>query len=151
MPTGKFDLIETAEQNVLNRVREAQDWIQILRAVSYAGSTFFSNYGGDTHRAAWEKGMRMAEDALYHMLCLYQADAFMFTGIGGEKSLAWAREKFRERFGLNSPKDGRTYEVMSLLDKYLQRPGMYLCDDEIEFRRQAKEKYEATEVDDGNS
>lgn len=150
MNTGEVDLIETAEQNVLNRVREAQDWIKIMRALNYAGSTFFSNYGCDPDRAEWEKGMRMAENALYHSLCLYQSEAFMFAGIGGEKSLAWAREKFRERFGINNPEDDRVYEIMSLLDEYLQIPGCYLCDDEIEFRRQAKEKYEATENEDGN-
>lgn len=145
MTTGKVDLIETAEQNVLNRVREAQDWIKIMRILRYAGDSFFPNYGRDTSREAWDKGMQMAENALFSQLCMYQADAFMFTGIGGEKSLEWARNKFRERFDLDRQDDGRKHEVMSLLNEYLTPPGSYLSDDEIAFRRQAEQRYKETE------
>lgn len=145
MPTGKFDLIETAEQNVLNRVREAQDWIKIMRILRYAGYSFFSNYACDPSREAWDKGMQMAENALFSRLCMYQADAFMFTGIGGEKSLEWARNKFRERFDIDRQDDGRKHEVMSLLNEYLTPPGSYLSDDEIAFRRQAEQRYKETE------
>lgn len=87
MFTENFNLLEAAEQNVLNRVREVRDWVRIMRALRYAGDSFFPNYGRGPGREAWEGGMQMAEDALYSQLCKYQADAFMFTGISGEKSL----------------------------------------------------------------
>ena len=139
----KSDLIRMAEQNVLNRVREAQDWIKIVRAVNYAGMSFFPQRTSDTCAESWYRGMRMAEDALYHKLCEYQAEAMLFVGVGGEETERFAQEKFRERFGLDE--DGKHYEIMSLLNRYLDVPGGYLVDDEIEFRKQAKEAYEATE------
>ena len=147
MNTVEVDLVETAEQNVLNRVREAQDWIKIMRILRYAGGSFFSNYARDPGREAWDKGMQMAESALFSQLCMYQADAFMFTGIGGKKSLEWARNKFRERFDLDRPDDGRRHEIMSLLNEYLTPPGSCLSDDEIAFRRQAEQRYKETEKD----
>lgn len=140
----KSDLIRTAEQNVLNRVREAQNWIKIMRAINYAGMSFFPPRTLDTCAESWYRGMRMAEDALYHKLCEYQAEAMLFVGVGGEETEKFAREKFRERFGLDEDGNGH-YEIMSLLDPYLNVPGSYLVDDEIEFREQAKEVYEATE------
>lgn len=139
----KSDLIRLAEQNVLNRVREAQDWIKIIRAINYAGMSFFPGQTRDTCAESWYRGMRMAEDALYHKLCEYQAEAMLFVGVGGEETEKFAREKFRERFGLDE--DGKHYEIMSLLNRYLDVPGMHLVDDELEFRKQAKDAYEAAE------
>lgn len=141
----KSDLIRMAEQNVLNRVREAQNWIKIMRAINYAGMSFFPGHTQDTCAESWYRGMRMAEDALYHKLCEYQAEAMLFVGVGGKETEKFAREKFRERFGLDE--DGKHYEIMSLLDQYLDVPGGYLVDDEIEFRKQAKDAYEATNED----
>lgn len=142
----KSDMIRLAEQNVLNRVREAQDWIKIMRAINYAGMSFFPPRMQDTCAESWYRGMRMAEDALYHKLCEYQAEAMLFVGVGGEETEKFAREKFRERFGLDE--DGnKHYEIMSLLNQYLDVPGMHLVDDELEFRKQAKDAYEATDED----
>lgn len=145
MTTGKVDLIETAEQNVLNRVRESKDWIAIIRAIRVAGDTFFPRIDTDPNRKAWSEGLMMAQNALYYALCVYQADALIFPGVGGKEAIQYGREKFRERFGLDGKEQ---YEVMSLLQEHLQLPNFYFTKDEIEFRRQAKERYEATETED---
>ena len=140
----KNDLVKMAEQNVLNRVREAKDWIAIIGVLRVAGDTFFPRIDTDPIRKAWCDGLVMAENALYYALCKYQADALIFTGVGGKEATQYGREKFRERFGLDGKKG---YEVMSLLQEHLQLPKFYFTKDEIEFRRQAEQRYRDTEKD----
>ena len=140
----KNDLVKMAEQNVLNRVREAKDWIAIIGVLRVAGDTFFPRIDTDPIRKAWCDGLVMAENALYYVLCKYQADALIFTGVGGKEATQYGREKFRERFGLDGKKG---YEVMSLLQEHLQLPNFYFTKDEIEFRRQAEQRYRDTEKD----
>ena len=140
----KSDFVKMAEQNVLNRVREAKDWITIIRAIRVAGDTFFPRIDNDPNRKAWSEGLMTAQNALYYALCVYQADALIFTGVGGKEAIQYGREKFRERFGLDG-KNG--CEVMSLLQEHLQLPNFYFTKDEIEFRRQAEQRYKDTEKD----
>ena len=79
---------------------------------------------------------------MFSRLCFYQAEAFMFTGIGGEKALKFAKEKFLKRFNLDGSQD-IPCEVMYLLDEKLSSFSSYFCDVEAAFRKQAKEKYES--------
>lgn len=144
---GKSDLIKMAEQNVLNRCREAAEWLNILKRVQSAGDTFFPNWGTDPVRDAWHEGMSKARNALYYRLAEIQAEAFMFAGIGGEEAEKYAREKFRERFSIDSMDDTTRYEVLHLLDEYLDIPHCAKVKDEEEFRRQAEQRYRDTEKD----
>ena len=75
------------------------------------------------------------------------AEAFMFAGIGGEEAEKYAREKFRERFSIDSMDDNTRYEVMHLLDEYLDIPHCAKVKDEEEFRRQAEQRYRDMEKD----
>ena len=147
MSIGKSDLIKMAEQNVLNRCREAAEWLNILKRVQSAGDTFFPNWGTDPVRDAWHDGMSKARNALYYRLAEIQAEAFMFAGIGGEEAEKYAREKFRERFSIDSMDDTTRYEVLHLLDEYLDIPHCAKVKDEEEFRRQAEQRYRDTEKD----
>lgn len=144
---AKSDLIKMAEQNVLNRCREAAEWLNILKRVQSAGDTFFPNWNTDPVRDAWHDGMSKARNALYYRLAEIQAEAFMFAGIGGEEAEKYAREKFRERFSIDSMDDTTLYEVLHLLDEYLDIPHCAKVKDEIEFRRQAEQRYRDTEKD----
>ena len=144
---SKSDLIKMAEQNVLNRCREAAEWLNILKRVQSAGDTFFPNWGTDPVRDAWHDGMSKARNALYYRLAEIQAEAFMFAGIGGEEAEKYAREKFRERFSIDSMDDTTRYEVLHLLDEYLDIPHCAKVKDEEEFRRQAEQRYRDTEKD----
>ena len=147
MSIGKSDLIKMAEQNVLNRCREAAEWLNILKRVQFAGDTFFPNWGTDPVRDAWHDGMSKARNALYYRLAEIQAEAFIFAGIGGEEAEKYAREKFRERFSIDSMDDTTRYEVLHLLDEYLDIPHCAKVKDEEEFRRQAEQRYRDTEKD----
>ena len=147
MSTGKSDLIKMAEQNVLNRCREAAEWLNILKRVQSAGDTFFPNWSTDPVRGAWHDGMSKARNALYYRLAEIQAEAFIFAGIGGEEAEKYAREKFRERFSIDSMDDTTRYEVMHLLDEYLDISHCAKVKDEEEFRRQAEQRYRDTEKD----
>ena len=89
---AKSDLIKMAEQNVLNRCREAAEWINILKRVQFAGDTFFPNWGTDPVRDAWHDGMSKARNALYYRLAEIQAEAFIFDGIGGEEDEKYERK-----------------------------------------------------------
>lgn len=144
---AKSDLIKMAEQNVLNRCREAAEWLNILKRVQSAGDTFFPNWGTDPVRDAWHDGMSKARNALYYRLAEIQAEAFIFAGIGGDEAEKYAREKFRERFSIDNMDDTTRYEVMHLLDEYLDIPHCAKVKDEIEFRRQAEQRYRDTEKD----
>lgn len=144
---AKSDLIKMAEQNVLNRCREAAEWLNILKRVQFAGDTFFPNWSTDPVRDAWHDGMSKARNALYYRLAEIQAEAFMFAGIGGEEAEKYAREKFRERFSIDSMDDATRYEVLHLLDEYLDIPHCAKVKDEEEFRRQAEQRYRDTEKD----
>lgn len=144
---SKSDLIKMAEQNVLNRCREAAEWLNILNRVQSAGDTFFPNWSTDPARDAWHEGMSKARNALYYRLTEIQAEAFIFAGIGGEETEKYAREKFRERFSIDSMDDKTQYEVMSLLDEYLDIPHCVKVKDEEEFLRQAEQRYRDTEKD----
>ena len=144
---AKSDLIKMAEQNVLNRCREAAEWLNILKRVQFAGDTFFPNWGTDPVRDAWHDGMSKARNALYYRLAEIQAEAFMFAGIGGEEAEKYAREKFRERFSIDSMDDTTRYEVLHLLDEYLDIPHCAKVKDEEDFRRQAEQRYRDTEKD----
>ena len=144
---AKSDLIKMAEQNVLNRCREAAEWLNILKRVQFAGDTFFPNWSTDPVRDAWHDGMSKARNALYYRLAEIQAEAFIFAGIGGEEAEKYAREKFRERFSIDSMDDTTRYEVLHLLDEYLDIPHCAKVKDEEEFRRQAEQRYRDTEKD----
>ena len=144
---AKSDLIKMAEQNVLNRCREAAEWLNIMKRVQSAGDTFFPNWSTDPVRDAWHDGMSKARNALYYRLAEIQAEAFMFAGIGGEEAEKYAREKFRERFSIDSMDDTTRYEVLHLLDEYLDIPHCAKVKDEEEFRRQAEQRYRDTEND----
>lgn len=144
---SESDLIKMAEQNVLNRCREAAEWLNILKRVQLAGDTFFPNWSTDPVRDAWHDGMSKARNALYYRLAEIQAEAFIFAGIGGEEAEKYAREKFRERFSIDSMDDTTRYEVLHLLDEYLDIPHCAKVKDEIEFRRQAEQRYRDTEKD----
>ena len=144
---AKSDLIKMAEQNVLNRCREAAEWLNSLKRVQSAGDTFFPNWGTDPVRDAWHDGMSKARNALGGRLAEIQAEAFIFAGIGGEEAEKYAREKFRERFSIDSMDDNTRYEVMHLLDEYLDIPHCAKVKDEEEFRRQAEQRYRDTEKD----
>lgn len=144
---SESDLIKMAEQNVLNRCREAAEWLNILKRVQFAGDTFFPNWSTDPVREAWHDGMSKARNALYYRLAEIQAEAFMFVGIGGEEAEKYAREKFRERFSIDSMDDTTRCEVMHLLDEYLDIPHCVKVEDEEEFRRQAEQRYRDTEKD----
>ena len=144
---SESDLIKMAEQNVLNRCREAAEWLNILKRVQSAGDTFFPNWSTDPVRDAWHDGMSKARNALYYRLAEIQAEAFIFAGIGGEEAEKYAREKFRERFSIDSMDDTTRYEVLHLLDEYLDIPHCAKVKDEEEFRRQAEQRYRDTEKD----
>lgn len=144
---SESDLIKMAEQNVLNRCREAAEWLNILKRVQFAGDTFFPNWSTDPVRDAWHDGMSKARNALYYRLAEIQAEAFIFAGIGGEEAEKYAREKFRERFSIDSMDDTTRYEVLHLLDEYLDIPHCAKVKDEEEFRRQAEQRYRDTEKD----
>lgn len=144
---AESDLIKMAEQNVLNRCREAAEWLNILKRVQFAGDTFFPNWSTDPVRDAWHDGMSKARNALYYRLAEIQAEAFIFAGIGGEEAEKYAREKFRERFSIDSMDDNTRYEVLHLLDEYLDIPHCSKVKDEEEFRRQAEQRYRDTEKD----
>ena len=144
---SKSDLIKIAEQNVLNRCREAAEWLNILKRVQSAGDTFFPNWSTDPVRDAWHDGMSKARNALYYRLAEIQAEAFIFAGIGGEEAEKYAREKFRERFSIDSMDDTTRYEVLHLLDEYLDIPHCAKVKDEEDFRRQAEQRYRDTEKD----
>lgn len=144
---SKSDLIKMAEQNVLNRSREAAEWLNILKRVQFAGDTFFPNWSTDPVRDAWHDGMSKARNALYYRLAEIQAEAFIFAGIGGEEAEKYAREKFRERFSIDSMDGATRYEVLHLLDEYLDIPHCSKVKDEEEFRRQAEQRYRDTEKD----
>ena len=64
----KTDLLSEAEQNVLNHVREAQDWIKLLRLIAHAGCSFFPD-SGDILSVMWIEGLKKAEKALFSRLC----------------------------------------------------------------------------------
>ena len=144
---SESDLIKMAEQNVLNRCREAAEWLNILKRVQSAGDTFFPNWSTDPVRDAWHDGMSKARNALYYRLAEIQAEAFIFAGIGGEEAEKYAREKFRERFSIDSMDDTTRYEVLHLLDEYLDISHCTKVKDEEEFRRQAEQRYRDTEKD----
>ena len=63
----KTDLLLEAEQNVLNHVREAQDWIKLLRLIAHAGYSFFPDRE-DILSVMWIEGLKKAERALFSRL-----------------------------------------------------------------------------------
>ena len=113
-----------AEREIINRAREVKDWIEVMRAVRMAGDSFFPRCDDDPNRRAWTEGMIHAQNALFYALCLYQAEAYAFTAVGGKEALQYAREKFRERFKLNE--GARNQEILARLREFLNIPASYL-------------------------
>jgi len=127
------DFVKEAEQNVLNRARDMEMSISLIKAFSRR----YSSIMPERYSNEFSEKMHEAQKILYAAFCETITDLFMFTGVGGSEAINYAREKMVERF--KDEKDSVKYSIMGLLERNGEA-SWYRSADEEAFRRQANEK-----------
>jgi len=126
-------LVKQAEQNCLNVAKDLQELLNIIDALSRAGSNMFdASYNQNNDLNDFSKGIGLIRKAIYTKYTHSIMNCFMFTGVGGEEAIEFAYEQFVERFGEDK------YIIMNLLNRYGNIPPRWNCDDEENFRKEAK-------------
>ena len=93
----KQDFIRQAEQNVLNHAQFMHDALRLLDNIGYQISSSLQRY--PSSREKFCKGFDMMRDAVAIELAYSMSDCLSIVGIGGEKALAYSRERAKEMFG----------------------------------------------------
>lgn len=125
------DYIREAEQNVVNICKVFVEIRKIVDCLATIGNKYCHDH---IAKDDFFKGVQTISRALdiEHANAIH--NCFIFTGIGGEEALEYARESFKETF------DSDYQYIMRFLSKWGQRTTFYDSDVEKEFRKQAKEK-----------
>lgn len=127
----KKNYIKEAEQNLVNQAVAFQDIFKILEALERFGNTACKEHVG---KNKFFDGLNTIKQAIYSEYVHTTSQLLMFTGIGGENALKFARQRFEDIFGQDR------YAIMQFLDKWGQIPGWYKTTDEEEFRTETKKK-----------
>lgn len=122
-------LIKEATQHVLNRAKFFTDMMDVMDSMQHSVNNYANEYVGAPDI---REGFAKVRAGLYKELQKQLADAFIFSGVGGDEAEKYSREQARRVFGGN-------YAVMQFLSKSGQLPRSWACATEEAFRKELEE------------
>lgn len=127
--------LKQAEQNVVNRAKVYNDFLEIIDAFSRFGNKVCNDR---TSKDKFFQGLQLIRDAIYAEQSMALRECFYFVGVGGKEAESYSREMFKKVFG-------EDYSIMQFLDQWGNIPSSYKISTEEEFRFECKKKIEELE------
>ena len=131
--------LKQAEQNVVNRAKAYNDFLEIIDALSRFGIKACSSQSKDK----FFQGLQLMRDAIYTDQSMALRECFYFVGVGGKEAESYSKEMFKNAFG-------EDYSIMQFLEKWGNIPISYSALVEEEFRDECKQKIEELKNADEN-
>jgi len=82
--------LKKAEQNVINVCKELELAMKYIDAMANFGNVFFDR----SESTKFFEGVSLTREAIYSQFTKRILNVLMFTGVGGEEAIKYAREKF---------------------------------------------------------
>ena len=131
--------LKQAEQNVVNRAKAYNDFLEIIDALSMFGSKACSSKSKDK----FFQGLQLMRDAIYEDQSMALRECFYFVGVGGKEAESYSRKMFKTVFG-------EDYSIMQFLERWGNLPTSYSSLIEEEFRDECRKKIEELKNADEN-
>ncbi len=110
-----------------------------MEALKSFGNRYFEH--STSSRDLFFAGLGQMWDAVRQKHTEQIANAFIFTGVGGEDAQAYALEKFKTRFSLDE-----RYVVMDFLNEYGCVPSYYKAGTDTQLRKEALEALKSSGI-----
>lgn len=117
--------IKQLEQNVIDQASFWNSFQEMISAMQYR----IGDITDSRERKEFNEGFQLLREGAYKQLQFALARCFAVSGVGGEKTKQFSKQRAEKMFGGD-------YSVMQWLDKNFVMPSYWRTDEETEFKQE---------------